>query len=89
MSFVDLHLHLLPGVDDGARTLDESVDHAATLVADGVTRAAVTPHLGHPEWDVDPLEVPERTRELQAELERRGIPLTLHAGAELHPTRAT
>jgi protein-tyrosine phosphatase len=89
MSFVDLHLHLLPGVDDGARTLEESLAHARTLVADGVSRVAVTPHVGHPEWEVDPLEVPRRTLELQRELERAGIPLKLHPGGELHPARAT
>jgi protein-tyrosine phosphatase len=88
MSFVDLHLHLLPGVDDGARTLDDAVEHAQRLVADGVTRAAVTPHVGHPSWDVDPLEVPHRVTALAGVLAEIGVPLRLHPGGELHPDRA-
>lgn len=41
----DLHNHLLPGVDDGARTLDESLRHLRAMAADGVTRLGVSPHL--------------------------------------------
>jgi protein-tyrosine phosphatase len=42
---IDLHNHLLPGVDDGARTLAESVRHLERVAEEGVRRLAVTPHL--------------------------------------------
>jgi protein-tyrosine phosphatase len=42
---IDLHTHLLPGVDDGARTLDAAVAALARLRADGVRTVACTPHL--------------------------------------------
>lgn len=45
MNIVDLHNHLLPGVDDGARTFDESLRHLKAFFDDGVTRVAVSPHL--------------------------------------------
>ena len=41
----DIHNHLVPGVDDGARGLEEALRHLADLSADGVTRLAVSPHL--------------------------------------------
>lgn len=42
---VDLHNHFVPGVDDGARTIDEAIDALAELFESGVTRVATTPHL--------------------------------------------
>ncbi len=42
---VDLHTHVLPGVDDGARDLDEAVEALRALVAQGVTTVAATPHV--------------------------------------------
>ncbi|HEX6939053.1 MAG TPA: CpsB/CapC family capsule biosynthesis tyrosine phosphatase [Longimicrobiales bacterium] len=41
----DLHNHLVPGVDDGSRTLEESLRHLRAFAAAGVTRLAVSPHL--------------------------------------------
>lgn len=43
--FTDLHSHLVPGVDDGSRTLDEALDGIRSLVASGVGRIVTTPHL--------------------------------------------
>ncbi|HXE56531.1 MAG TPA: CpsB/CapC family capsule biosynthesis tyrosine phosphatase, partial [Gemmatimonadales bacterium] len=45
MGFTDLHSHLVPGVDDGTVTVDESLDTLAALRADGVTAVVTTPHL--------------------------------------------
>jgi protein-tyrosine phosphatase len=42
---IDLHCHVLPGVDDGVRTLGESVELARAAAADGVTAIAATPHV--------------------------------------------
>src|SRR5690606_39033022 len=41
----DLHNHLVPAVDDGARSIQESVNHLRALARDGVRRLAVSPHL--------------------------------------------
>ena len=89
MSNVDLHLHLLPGLDDGPADEAASLEHAAKMVAEGVHEATVTPHVAHP-WfaDVDPATIAERTRLLQAALDRERLALKLHTGAELHPGAA-
>src|SRR3954453_2959978 len=87
MRAVDLHLHLLPGVDDGARDLAESLGHARRLAAAGVVEATVTPHVS-PDVEFDVCRIPVRTAALQAELDAARIPLRLHPGGELHPRRA-
>jgi protein-tyrosine phosphatase len=88
MAHIDLHLHLLPGVDDGAPDEAAALEHAARMVADGVREATVTPHVGSPDFLLDPLTVPERTARLQAAPDREGLALRLHAGGEIHPERA-
>ena len=44
---IDLHCHLLPGIDDGAKTLAEALDMARAAVGNGINQAVMTPHL-HP-----------------------------------------
>jgi protein-tyrosine phosphatase len=44
---IDLHSHLLPGIDDGARSIDEALQLARVAVADGITHMTLTPHI-HP-----------------------------------------
>lgn len=88
MDHVDLHLHLLPGLDDGPATLDVALAHAERLVRGGVQEVLVTPHVGHPDFGVDPHEVAVRTGALQDVLDREGIWLTLHPGGEVHADAA-
>ncbi|MBV9310923.1 MAG: hypothetical protein JOZ73_08825, partial [Solirubrobacterales bacterium] len=88
MSYVDLHLHLLPGVDDGARDLNESLRHATRLAGEGTHEAVVTPHVGSPGFDVDVGSLSQRTAALQTAIDDQGIDLCLHTGGELHPSQA-
>jgi protein-tyrosine phosphatase len=77
---VDLHCHLLPGVDDGARTEADALEMARALVDLGFTTVAPSPH-ARPEYA--PVEVVDtRRRELEAALARERIPLTLARNAE-------
>ena len=80
---IDLHCHLLPGVDDGARTLEDSLALAQQAVAEGISHILVTPHHKNGKY-LNPKEaVMEATAALQAELDSRGIGLTLFPGQEL------
>jgi protein-tyrosine phosphatase len=89
VSHVDLHLHLLPGVDDGPRDEAASLLHAERLARAGVHEATVTPHIGHPWFPLEVATIPERTRSLQAALDAAGIDLRLHPGGEIYPGNAT
>jgi protein-tyrosine phosphatase len=86
MSYVDLHLHLLPGVDDGARDEAEALSHARRMVAEGVREAAVTPHIA-PAIALDIESIPDRAIQLQRAIDRERLGLRLHASGEIHPVR--
>lgn len=88
MTYVDLHLHLLPGVDDGPPDEQASIEHARRLVRSCVREAVVTPHVGHPRFPLDPASIATRTERLQAALDLEGIRLRLHPGGEIHPSVA-
>src|SRR5215813_9478864 len=78
--FVDLHCHLLPGVDDGARTPEDALAMARALVSVGVSTVAVSPHA---RAGCAPVEVcVERLGTLRRALADAGVPLTLELGAE-------
>lgn len=80
MGFVDLHLHLLPAVDDGARTLDDALAMARVLVANGFSAAAPSPHN---RAEYAPREVcVARLHEVRAALAAAGIALELHVNSE-------
>ena len=79
---IDLHSHILPGLDDGARSLDESLDIARAAVADGITAIAGTPHV-RDDYPTAAAAMEERVAELQAELERADVPLEVRPGGEI------
>jgi protein-tyrosine phosphatase len=80
---VDIHFHLLPGVDDGPATLDEALELARLAVRDGTRTIVATPHVRPDEYISDPLEVPERVDALQEALRAERIPLTVLPGGEV------
>jgi len=78
---VDLHCHLLPGVDDGPATLEESLLYARAAVAAGTGTIVATPHVEQ----VDVRELPDRVHEVRAALAAEGIALHVEVGGELKP----
>ena len=81
---IDLHSHILPGIDDGAKDIATSVEMARMAVADGTTVLACTPHILEPHYRND-TEIIERTLSgLREVLARENIPLQLVAGADIH-----
>jgi len=87
MSYVDLHLHLLPGVDDGAEDEHDALLYARRLAVEGVREVTVTPHIS-PTWPLEVASIPGRVAELQAAIDKRSLGVRLHAGGEIHPRSA-
>lgn len=83
MSYVDLHCHLLPNIDDGAYDQAASLEYARKAAATGTQAIVCTPHIkaSFPEVDIDSL--PERVADLQRAIDQQGIPLTVYCGGEL------
>lgn len=85
---IDLHCHLLPGIDDGPGTMDESVAMARAFVAAGTERVAVTPHVSwdHPHVTADAIAA--GVEALRGALDDAGVPLDVVPGAEIALSRA-
>jgi protein-tyrosine phosphatase len=82
MSYADIHFHLLPGVDDGPKTIEESIELAATAFAEGTRTIVATPHV-RPDFFTAVEELPERVREVEERLAAAGIEITILRGGEL------
>src|SRR5216683_4715466 len=79
---IDTHLHILPGVDDGPETMQESLALARVLVQEGIHTAIATPHYNDEFLLRSATEIQERVNQLQQEFDRHNIPLRLFAGHE-------
>jgi protein-tyrosine phosphatase len=84
---IDLHCHLLPGIDDGPPTLDGSLELARALAADGIEVVAATPHVRDDHPSVVPDELAGRCAELRAALAADGVGLEVVPGGELDLAR--
>jgi protein-tyrosine phosphatase len=85
---IDLHCHLLPGVDDGPAAMEGTLAMARGHVEGGVRTVAATPHVS---WDIPTTaaEVAAGVERVRAELEREQIPLEIVTGGEIAMTRVT
>jgi protein-tyrosine phosphatase len=82
---VDLHCHILPGVDDGALDLRDSAGMARQAAGDGIEAVCATPHIRH-DHDVRIDEVAGRVGALNAHLREEGVPVTVLGGGEVAET---
>lgn len=81
--FVDIHSHILPGVDDGARTIEESMQIAGEAARNGVTDIVATPHYGGRYGIFERSIVKNLVNELNFELKQYEINVKIHPGAEI------
>lgn len=79
---IDLHIHLLPGLDDGPRDIDSALELARACVAEGVTAVAATPHVSG-QYPTRPAALAQALATTRAAIEQAQIPLTVHGGAEI------
>jgi protein-tyrosine phosphatase len=78
---IDLHSHVLPGIDDGARDLEEAAAMCRLAAADGCEALVATPHQRHARWwNGDSVELAKRLAELRAAV---GDKPSLFSGAEI------
>jgi protein-tyrosine phosphatase len=82
MSVVDIHCHILPGLDDGSPDMAISIAMAHLAVAAGIGTVIGTPHWIEDEHETDPAQVRQLSADLQVELDKGDIPLTVLPGNE-------
>jgi protein-tyrosine phosphatase len=80
---IDIHTHILPGVDDGSPTLETSIEMIKQEIMDGVKSIILTPHVQSRVQKVDLSEHQEVFETLKAEVLRQGLNIDLYLGAEI------
>ena len=80
---IDIHCHLLPGIDDGSENLDVSLQMARDAVTDGITHALMTPHHMNGHYINHAEDVVDLTNWFQSELDKNNIPLTVFPSQEV------
>jgi len=81
---IDLHSHLLPGIDDGAKSIEMSLQMARLAVDDGISVMACTPHMMPGVYDNSSGDVLALVGRMKRELEQAGIGLQIVPGADVH-----
>lgn len=80
---IDTHCHILPGVDDGCQTLEDSVELAREMVKQGIQHALCTPHHQNGRYQNNATSIIPQVERLQQELKRQNIPLAVYEGQEI------
>ncbi len=83
-SMIDLHCHMLPGIDDGAPDLATALAMARIAVADGIHTVACTPHIYPGLYENDAAGIRRAIADFRVALAEAGIALTLVEGADTH-----
>src|ERR1700736_4755066 len=82
---LDLHCHILPGIDDGAGSLEESLAMARFCAQDGITHITATPHC-HRHLRLLRADILPHVARFNEELGKVGVPLTILPGSEVQVT---
>ena len=82
---IDIHCHILPGLDDGARSPDEAIQMAQHAIKDGITKVVATPHLfrGNSR-SLDPIRIEQERLRLMSYLRKKNLDIEIYSGAEVH-----
>ncbi|MFH1152389.1 MAG: CpsB/CapC family capsule biosynthesis tyrosine phosphatase [Pseudomonadota bacterium] len=86
---IDIHAHILPGLDDGAASMDEALAMARKAAAENIHHIIATPHCMDGVYNCTAPGILEACARLNTALSVAGIPLTIHPGAEVRVTHDT
>lgn len=81
---IDIHTHVLPGIDDGAQDISESLEILQALADQGVTELVATPHIISGVYENSREIINEKIIEVQDLIREHQLNIVLHAGAELY-----
>jgi protein-tyrosine phosphatase len=81
---IDIHCHILPGIDDGPKRIEESIEMAKIAALDGITTIVATPHIKEPPCPPEVIET--KVAALNHHLTEKGIPLNILQGADVSST---
>lgn len=79
---IDIHSHLLPGIDDGAVTIEDTFRLTQALQGFGITQLITTPHVIQNVWDNSAVQITQKETSTIIELEKKQISIPFRAAAE-------
>jgi protein-tyrosine phosphatase len=79
---IDIHSHLLPGIDDGAKNFADTLQLTRALQGFGVTEIITTPHIIQHVWDNTPEQIISNKNDTVLQLEKNNLKLPFQAAAE-------
>jgi protein-tyrosine phosphatase len=80
---IDIHCHMLPNVDDGPDSMDESLALAQFAVDRGITHSVLTPHIHPGRWDNEALSIRASMDHFKKALADKSIPLKIGMSGEM------
>src|ERR1700723_1674878 len=80
----DVHSHVIPGIDDGSGSMEETLRCARRMVQAGYTHSFCTPHIWPSNLRITVESIPRWTSELQARLDEENIQLKIYPGGEIN-----
>ncbi|WP_424769265.1 tyrosine-protein phosphatase [Paenibacillus sp. sgz302251] len=80
---IDIHTHILPGLDDGAANWNDTLNMARAAVSEGITTIIATPHHANGTYFNEAADVAEHTRTINQRLMDAGVPVTIVGGQEI------
>jgi protein-tyrosine phosphatase len=81
-NYIDIHSHLLPGIDDGAKTIQDSINLITALQGFGTSQCITTPHVMHHFWENSSENIQQTAKTTRIELEQNNISIPFRAAAE-------
>lgn len=84
---IDLHSHILPGIDDGSKNIETSLEMARIAAADGIRILACTPHVRPPTYNNNSFGITKAIHSLQRHFDNEKIDLKLVLGGDIHINR--
>ena len=86
MRKIDIHSHILPGIDDGARDEKQSLAMLKMAAADGITGIIATPHFHYRRGHATPAQIKNAANQMQQMIKDTGLNIQIHTGNELYYT---
>lgn len=83
MGYIDIHSHIIPGVDDGSQDMEQSIRMLRKAADEGIRQIILTPHNKAEHRNVSVAGIMRRVSELQEVVDGSGIPITLYTGNEI------
>jgi len=80
---IDIHTHILPGLDDGAASFEDTLNMARAALSEGITTIIATPHHANGTYTNTADNVAEHTHSVNEQLMAAGVPVTIRPGQEV------